>query len=63
MTTLPDWYVEPLKDEIRHLEKLLRPLESGKFHVGDSFGSRTQAQITALRHSIAEIQHLVDGDY
>ena len=65
---LPGWYVNKLKEEIRRLKEMLEPLESGKIHLGEkNVGrpdtDRTQAQIGALKRSIAELQSIADGSH
>ena len=58
-------YFDRLREEIATFEDLLRPLEGGKMHLGDShvgepWRDGTQAQIDHLKKNIALYKFLIE---
>ena len=64
LVTVPDHYIERLREEIVTLKAMLEPLESGEMHIGERkpnqpWLDRTQAQIDHLKRTISMYEKIV----
>jgi hypothetical protein len=65
MVTVPDHYIEQLKEETRSLKEMLEPLESGRGKIshrepGGQWVDQTPTWINQLKRTIAMYEKIVE---